>query len=151
MPHVPLVPDHRRTAVVGATTRALCVGVGCTRGAPAAAFAAAAEAILDGAGLAPDQVCLVATACRKKDEPALRQWAELIGAGFVSFDDATLAAQPVATRSARVQAAVGLASVAEAAALAGAATTGLLLIRRIAALPGGHHLTLAVAVAREAA
>ena len=73
-----------------------------------------------------------------------------LGAGFVSFDDATLAAQPVTTRSARVQAAIGLPSVAEAAALAAAGPTDLLLTRRTAALPGGHHLTLAVGGRAEA-
>lgn len=125
--------------------RVLCVGVGCTRGAPPEDVAVAAAAILAAAGLRLEAVGRVATAGRKQDEPALRQWAASLGAGFVSFDDAVLTAQPVATRSARVHQAVGLFSVAEAAALAAAGTTELLLTRRTAALPGGHHLTLAVA------
>jgi cobalt-precorrin 5A hydrolase len=137
---VKLAPEDRRT-----DTRALCVGLGCTRGAPPAAVAVAAEAMLAEAGLAPDQVRLVASALRKQDEPALRLWADQLGARFVCFDDATLAAQNVATRSARVQAATGLQSVAEAAALAAAARPDLLVTRRSTALPGGHYLTLAVA------
>ena len=139
---MPLAPDDRRTDPLP-----LCVGLGCTRGAPAEALAAAATAMLHAAGLAAERVCVLASARHKQDEPALRQWAERLGARFVTFDDATLAAQPVATRLARVKAAIGLPSVAEAAALAAAARTELLLTRRSAALPGGHYLTLAVAVA----
>ncbi len=148
---MPLAPDHRPIDVPGAVLPVLCVGVGCTRGAPVAALAAVATAMLQAAGLTPAAVRLVATAGRKQDEPALRHWAEALGVRFISFDDATLAAQPVVTRSTRVQAAIGLPSVAEAAALAAAGGTELLLTRRTAPLPGGHHLTLAVAVAREAA
>lgn len=147
---MPLAPDQRPKDVPGAVAPVLCVGVGCTRGAPAAAFAAAATAMLQAAGLAPEAVRLVATASRKQDEPALRHWADALGIPFISFDDTTLAAQPVATRSARVQQAIGLPAVAEAAALAAAGATELLLTRRTAELPGGHHLTLAVALAREA-
>jgi cobalamin biosynthesis protein CbiG len=139
----PLAEDQRRTEPL-----ALCIGVGCTRGVPPADFGVAAASILAAAGLPPAAVRLVATAGRKQDEPALRQWAESLGAGFVSVDDAILAAQPVTTRSDRVHRAVGLTSVAEAAALAAAGATELLLTRRTAALPGGHHLTLAAAVMR---
>lgn len=110
----------------------------------------AAAAMLEAAGLAPAAVRLVATARRKQDEPAPRLWAESLGVPFMSFDDATLAAQTLATPSARVQAAIGLPSVAEAAALAAADGGELLLTRRSAALPGGHYLTLAVARMREA-
>ncbi len=147
---MPAVADHHPTAAASPATRLLCVGVGCTRAAPPVALGAVAMELLQAAGLTPEAVALVATARRKQDEPALRQWADSLGARFASFADEILAAQPVATRSARVEAAVGLASVAEAAALAGAGTVELLVARRIAALPGGHHLTLAVAVMREA-
>jgi cobalamin biosynthesis protein CbiG len=128
-----------------AQARRLCVGVGSTHGAPPDAFARSAEAMLKAAGLAPDAVGTVATSRRKRDEPALRRWAESIGAHFVTFDDATLSAQPAPTRSAQVHAKIGIASVAEAAALAASGGTVLLLTRRTAVLPGGHHHTLAVA------
>lgn len=140
---MPLAPD--RTPTVVAAAPGLCVGLGCTRGAPPAAVAEAAAALLQAAGLAPASVRLLASARRKQDEPALCQWAAALCVPFITFDDATLAAQPVATRSARVRAATGLDSVAEAAALAAAAAGELLLTRRSAALPGGHFLTLAVA------
>ena len=148
---MPLAPDDRPIYAASAAGPALLVGVGCTRGAPAEALASAATAILHAAGLAPEAVRLVATARRKIDEPALRQWAEALGVPLMCFDDAALAAQNVATPSARVQQAIGLVSVAEAAALAAAERTELLLTRRSAALPGGHHLTLAVAREAEVA
>ncbi|MFL5279523.1 MAG: cobalamin biosynthesis protein [Rhodopila sp.] len=125
--------------------RVLCVGVGCTGGIPANAFAASAEAMLHAAGLAPPAVAVVATTARRGAEPALSAWAQALGATFVTCDDATLAAHPGPTRSARMQARHGLPGVAEAAALATAGSTSLLLARQKAALPGGHHHTLAVA------
>ncbi len=131
---------------VAARTRALCVGLGCTRGAPAGELARAAEAVLRAAGVAPGAVAVVATARRKQDEPALRLWAELLGAAFRVIEDGVLAAQHVVTASARVRAHAGLDSVAEAAALAAAGATVLLLPRRTASLGGGHHLTLAAAL-----
>lgn len=145
MRRVPPAQDHGPTDADDATTRTLCVGVGCTRGAEPAGLAATAEALLAESGLAPDAVRVVATARRKQGEPALRLWADAIGAAFMAFDDAALAAQPVVTRSERLRQTIGLASVAEAAALAAAGVTDLLVTRRKAALPGGHYMTFAVA------
>jgi hypothetical protein len=127
--------------------RALCVGVGCTRGTSPEAFARSADAMLSAAGLAPAAVRVVATATRKRDEPALRLWAASLGASFATFDDATLAAQPTVAPAPHVHEAAGLPPVAEAAALAAADRSELLLARRKASLPLGHHHTLAVAVA----
>jgi hypothetical protein len=127
--------------------RALCVGVGCTRGTPPDAFARSAEAMLAAAGLALASVRVVATATRKQDEPALRRWAAALGARFATFDDAALAAQASVAPAPGVLAKAGLPPVAEAAALAAAGRSDLLLARRKAALPSGHHHTLAVAVA----
>ena len=137
--------DDRQPMPEAAAGRTLCVGLGCTRGAAPQDVAAAAAAILQEAGLATRDVRLVATARRRQHEPALRQWAAAIGAGFAVIDDSALDAQPVATVSERVRAAIGVASVAEAAALAASHEAALLVRRRTAALPGGHYLTLAVA------
>jgi cobalamin biosynthesis protein CbiG len=125
--------------------RVLCVGVGCTGGIPADAFAASAEAMLHAAGLAPQAVAVVATTARRAVEPALSAWTQALGAAFVVCDDATLAAHPGPACSTHMQARHGLPGVAEAAALATADAMSLLLPRQKAALPGGHHHTLAVA------
>jgi precorrin-4 C11-methyltransferase len=128
--------------------RALCVGIGCTRGAPPAPLAESANSLLAANNFPPAAVRCVASAALKADEPALRDWAATLGVEFVTFDDATLAAQPVVTPSAVVQEKIGLPSVAEAAALAAAAKGPLLLPKQKAALGGDHHHTLAVALDR---
>lgn len=136
--------------VVPLWPRVLSVGVGCTGGIPADAFAASAEAMLHAAGLAPLAVAVVATTARRAAEPALQGWAQRLGAAFVACDDATLAAHPGPTGSTYVQTRQGLPGIAEAAALATANAGTLLLPRQKASLPGGHHHTLAVAIGAEA-
>jgi|tagenome__1003787_1003787.scaffolds.fasta_scaffold20853810_2 hypothetical protein len=131
--------------VLALCPRVLCVGVGCTSLIPSDAFAVSADSMLRAAGLAPNAVAVVASTARRAAEPALAAWAQALGAAFVTCDDARLAAHPGPTRSATVHARHGLPGVAEAAALATADATVLLLARQKAALPGGHHHTLAVA------
>jgi len=128
--------------------RALCVGIGCTRGAPSAALATSADKLLATHDIPAAAVRCVASSKLKADEPALRDWAAALGAAFLTFDDATLAAQPITTPSAIVQEKIGLPGVAEAAALAAAARGPLLVPKRKAALDGGHHHTFAVALDR---
>ncbi len=128
--------------------RALCVGVGCTRGIDPQALAASAAALLRAEGLAPAAVHTVASARLKQDEPALQQWAAALGADFTTFDETALSDWQVPNPSAIVAAHVGTPSVAEAAALASADRKDLLLAKQKAALPDGHHHTLAVAVKR---
>ena len=130
--------------------RVLCVGVGCTRGAEPALLAASAEEILRQNGFASAAVRAVASASLKENEPALNQWAAKLGASFVTFDETTLSAQPIPTPSAIVQEKIGVPGVAEAAALAAAGQTELLLPKQKAALASGHHHTLAVALDRRA-
>lgn len=127
--------------------RALVVGVGCTRGIDAGEFAASAGALLVRHGLAPAAVRGVATACIKGDEPALLAWAAGLGVPLLTPDDATLREQTAPSPSALVHERVGVPSVAEAAALAVAGQTQLLLPKQKAALASGHH-TLAAAVDR---
>ena len=128
--------------------RALCVGIGCTRGAPSTVLASSADALLAASNFPPAAVRCVASAALKADEPALRNWAAALGAEFLTFDDATLAGQPIATPSAIVQEKIGLPGVAEAAALAAAARGPLLVPKQKAALGDDHHHTFAVALDR---
>lgn len=127
--------------------RAVCVGVGCTRGSDPQALASSAEAMLLAEGVAPAAVRVVASARLRQDEPALRDWAAALGAAFVTFDAATLGACGVPNPSDIVASRLGTPSVAEAAALTAAGRADLLIPKRKAALPGGHYHTLAVAVA----
>ena len=62
--------------------------------------------------------------------PALEALAQVLGLPLLAIDRATLADQPVLTRSARVQALYGTGSLAEAAALAGAGPGARLLAPR---------------------
>jgi hypothetical protein len=99
-------------------------------------------------GFAAFGALVFATAGCQQDEPALRRWAASLGARLRTFDDATLAVQPGVLPTRRGRAQIGLPAVAEAAALAAADQSELLLTRRKAALPEGHHHALAVALAR---
>jgi cobalamin biosynthesis protein CbiG len=81
----------------------------------------------------------------------LQLWASRLGADFAIFDDTVLAAQPVVTRSTRVQGLTGLPSVAEAAALAASDDGELLLPRQVVAAGGGQYVTVAIAQLNDAA
>ncbi|MFF2039759.1 cobalamin biosynthesis protein [Kitasatospora sp. NPDC058170] len=100
--------------------RTLTVGVG-------AGSAARPDEVLDlvlealaAAGLAPASVARLATVDGKADHPAVRRAASLLDVPVVGHPAAALAAVRVPNPSAGVRAAVGTASVAEAAALLGA-------------------------------
>lgn len=95
----------------------LVLGFGCSSDAtPEAARELALGALVE-AGLAPAGVRMVATIDRRIQHPAARHLAEHLGAELVGFTAAELDQVRVPNRSARVRAAVGTASVAEAAAL----------------------------------
>ncbi|MBP2232059.1 cobalt-precorrin 5A hydrolase [Azospirillum agricola] len=126
----------------------IVVGLGCRRGCGWEEIAGLAAAAFDEAGLdggARASARLAAPAL-KRDEPGIAEAARALGLplDFVG-EEAMLDAQPrVHTRSATVLAAVGLASVAEAAALAAAGPDARLILPRrsspratvaIAALP----------------
>ncbi|MGW1291294.1 Rv2231c family pyridoxal phosphate-dependent protein CobC [Streptomyces sp. NPDC002533] len=97
--------------------RSLVVGVGARRGASGDAVFALIEAVLSGAGLDPAEVAEVATVDAKGDEPGIVGAAARLGVPVRTHPAGALAAVRVPHPSGAVGAAVGTASVAEAAAL----------------------------------
>ncbi len=116
----------------------IAAGVGCRRGATAADVAAVVHLAASTAGLT---VGTMAAPWFKRDEQGLHEAATRLGLPLVFVDEAAMqAAQPhCPTRSDAALDATGLASVAEAAALA--ASGGRLLLPRIAL--GGATCALA--------
>lgn len=98
----------------------LVVGVGASRGVPAAEVLALVDDALAAGGLSALSVRHLATVTVKAGEPGLREAAERRGWSLVSHDAATLAGVAVPNPSERVRAEVGTPSVAEAAARVGA-------------------------------
>ncbi len=135
--------DPRRPAVVYRPP-SLVVGVGASRGAPAAEIGALVNEALRRGGLSPHSVHHLATVEAKAREPGLRDVAEARGWPLVSHLPSVLAAIEVPNPSPIVTAAVGTPSVAEAAALA---EGGELLVPK-RTLPGTNPATATVAVAR---
>jgi cobalt-precorrin 5A hydrolase len=91
----------------------ITVGVGASTGVTAEEVLAAVDAVLP-SGAAPVRLSTLLTRLR---EPGLREAATRRGWQLVGHPSSALAAVPVPTPSPRVAAAVGTASVAEAAAL----------------------------------
>jgi cobalt-precorrin 5A hydrolase/precorrin-3B C17-methyltransferase len=119
-------PDDRPT--VRLRPPSLAVGVGTTTDAdPAALLAAVAEALED-ASLAPASVGAVATIDRRADHPAVGALARAYRAPVRAFAPAALDAVTVPAPSEVVRAAVGTASVAEAAALLAAGPEATLVL-----------------------
>ncbi|GHF50389.1 hypothetical protein GCM10018790_30220 [Kitasatospora xanthocidica] len=124
--------------------RTLVVGIGATAGADRTEAMRLLTATLAETGLALDAVARLATVAGKADHPAVRWAAYCLGGVPVDEHPAQdLAGLPVPNPSARVGAAVGTASVAEAAALASAPGGRLVVAKRKSA-------TATVAVARAA-
>jgi cobalamin biosynthesis protein CbiG len=118
----------------------LALGVGCRRDAVPGVVEEGVRQALARADLATLAVGVVASVDAKKDEPALRALARSFGVPFRTFRADRLAGVPVPTPSARVQEAVGTASVSEAAAVAAAG--GPLILPKVK----GSVWTLAVAL-----
>jgi cobalt-precorrin 5A hydrolase/precorrin-3B C17-methyltransferase len=122
----------------------LVVGVGSARGVPADEVDALIEAALAAADLHPSSVRCLATVDRKATEPGIVAAAARRGRPLVSFPAARLAAVEVPNPSEIVRAEVGTPSVAEAAALHAARSSGrsaeLVVEKRVSA-----HATVAVA------
>lgn len=130
-------------------TAQVAIGVGCRRGCPGAVIVALVRQTL---ATCPAHVQALSdrrlfTIEDKRDEPGLRQAADDLALALVFLSRGSLAATEgrVTVRSAAVQARFGLASVAEAAALAGAGGASVLVAPRTSA--GGA--TCAVAVSGE--
>jgi cobalt-precorrin 5A hydrolase/precorrin-3B C17-methyltransferase len=133
--------DHAERAVVYRPP-SLLVGVGASRGAPAAEIGQLIDGVLAELGLSAQSVRHIATADVKADEPGLQAAAAMRGWPVVTFPAGRLAAVPVPNPSEVVRRAVGTPSVAEAAALIEPGAT-LLAAKRASA-----HATVAVARAR---
>ncbi|GLW69396.1 hypothetical protein Kpho02_16950 [Kitasatospora phosalacinea] len=110
----------------------LVLGLGLRRGTPAAELLRAADAALAAHGLDRTAVALVATLDGKLFEPGLQAAARELGVPLTGHPAAVLAAAQVPGGSARVAAAVGTPSVAEAAALVSAGPGARLLAPRTA-------------------
>ncbi len=110
----------------------IVAGIGCRRGGSAADIEAAVRAALDDARLSPTALSVLATIPQKRDEAGIAAAAARLGVALVVVpEEAVMAAQARApTRSARVQAHTGFASVAEAAALAAAGPSARLIASR---------------------
>ncbi len=124
---------------------ALALGVGTERGADADALTATARDALAAAGLAAAAVACVVSLDRKADEPAVHALAKELGVPARFFPPDVLAAEEhrLATPSDVVRQEIGLAGVAEAAALAAAGPDGRLLAPK----RKGPQVTVAVAAA----
>lgn len=109
------------------------IGVGARRGADAQALAAFVADVAERAGVAPAR-CGLYTAAHKADDAELREAARLLETTIVFLPTAALRerAGETLTHSPRVMAMLGLGSVAEAAALAGAGPGSVLLEPRAA-------------------
>ncbi len=145
----PIRATHHRVADGAAVptyiARRIALGMGAERGADPAAAVAFVSETLAAANLDPRAVAVVASLDAKADEPALHAVAASLGAPFRVFDAATLAREEprLATPSEVVRSAVGVAGVAEAAALAAAGPEATLLVpKRVAG-----QLTAAIALA----
>jgi cobalt-precorrin 5A hydrolase len=125
----------------------IVAGVGCRKGVQAADIKAAIVAACAEAGVAASQLRLIATSAAKSREPGVVAAASAIGVPLVVIPPADLAAAGTraTTRSERVIALVGVASVAEAAALAAGGPAARLIAPRIAVGPA----TCALAVSAE--
>jgi cobalt-precorrin 5A hydrolase len=119
----------------------LVAGIGCRRGTPRAVIEHWTRHVLDAHGLAWHSLAALATVTLKVDEPGLLEFSAASRLPLVAFPPAQLAAQPgIATPSARVQARIGIAAVAEPAALRAAGVNRLLVAKQV-----GPGVTLAVA------
>jgi cobalt-precorrin 5A hydrolase / cobalt-factor III methyltransferase / precorrin-3B C17-methyltransferase len=109
--------DPPRPAVVYRPP-SLVVGVGCSRGAPAAEIGDLIDRALQQAGLSASSVAYLASVDAKRDEPGLRRTAGERGWPLRFQPSRALARIAVPNPSATVAAAIGTPSVAEASALA---------------------------------
>jgi len=111
----------------------IVAGIGCRRGAPALNIEAAIRAALVRAGVSANALNAIATSAAKRGEPAIAAAATNLGVGIVlvSEDDLRAASDRAQTRSERVLRIVGVASVAEAAALAVAGPAARLIAPRL--------------------
>jgi cobalt-precorrin 5A hydrolase len=134
---------HPRLSCPSVTYRppSLVAGVGCKRGVPWAEIEDFFQAVCTAHGLAPLSLGVVATVDLKVNEPGMQDFAALHSVSLRSFPRDELAAVgPLPTPSERVRAKIGIAGVAEPAALLAAGTQRLLVPKQ-----RGPRVTLALA------
>jgi cobalt-precorrin 5A hydrolase len=126
----------------------IVAGIGCRKGAEAAAIEAAIAAALERSGRTLAKVDLMATSTGKRAETGIAEAAAARGVPlvFVTPADLEIASARGATFSARVLALAGVPSVAEAAALAACGPNARLILPRIVVGP----VTCALASAESA-
>jgi len=115
----------------------IVAGIGCRKGAAAAAVEAAVIAALAARGLGADRLAALATSSSKGEEPGIKAAAAALGVPLVTIAQGELeaAGHGIATKSERVLALTGVGSVAEAAALAAAGSGAQLLAQRVVVGP----------------
>jgi cobalt-precorrin 5A hydrolase len=118
------------------------IGVGARRGVDSHELAALVARVADQAGVDLHD-CALFTIDDKQDDEELRRAVESLGMAlfFLSLEKLRARDGDVVTRSARVEAMLGIGSVAEAAALAGAGPSSVLLAPRAAS----ERVTCAIA------
>ena len=123
--------------------RTLAVGVGCERGASAQELITLADETLARHDLAPQAVAGIFSLDLKADEPAVHALARHLGvpARFFAADELKAEGARLANPSEAVRQEVGVAGVAEGAALAAAGAEGKLLVEKVKA----SRSTLAIA------
>ncbi len=132
------LPDERTILYRPPT---LVAGVGCRRGTTEATIEAWTQSVCARNALSPLSLAIVATVHLKLDEPGLLAFARQRRLPLVSFPPEQLANQPGVERpSERVRSKVGIAAVAEPAALRAAGASRLLVPKQI-----GPGVTLALA------
>jgi cobalt-precorrin 5A hydrolase len=106
----------------------MIMGLGARSGSSAADLRAAVEAVLAEAGLRVRDIQILATVDRRAGDPGVRELALDLGWRLVGLPAAELARQAVPRPSKKVAAAIGIPSVAEAAALWVAGEGGALVV-----------------------
>jgi cobalamin biosynthesis protein CbiG len=119
----------------------LVLGVGCRRGVPWAEIEALFQYVCRTRGFSPLSLGMVATATPKANEPGLRAFAAAHGVPLHAFSLEQIAdVAELPTPSERVREKIGVAGVAEPAAMLGAGTTSLLMPKY-----RGKRVTMALA------
>jgi cobalt-precorrin 5A hydrolase len=108
--------------------RSLVLGTGCRRGVPCDEIEALFQQICQTHGFVPECLAVVATVSLKGDEPGLLEFAARHNVPLTTYTPEMLArVGPLPTPSAKVLAKIGIAGVAEPAAMLAAGTDRLLL------------------------
>ncbi|KAA0700175.1 precorrin methylase [Neorhizobium sp. P12A] len=133
------MPEDRDVTNVGepchsdAESRPFVLGIGCERGAPIEHIRMLAEEALSSAGIGAGQVACLSSIDMKREEPAILALADYLEVPLRFFDAATLEKETPRLKnpSELVFARVGCHGVAEAAALAAAGPSAILVVPKL--------------------